>query len=78
MRAVMDRTKRVMSKFGAELGQDEEFVRSYFEKKLGYKPPVPYHQLIRKPRPDELSPQLKSRLEKTNNNANNKLYDEEF
>lgn len=75
MKSIHGRTHALLKKF-PELADDKEFVKSYFEKKLGYKPPKPYHELIRKPRPDELRPGFKKRLGMTN--AEKKFYDEEF
>lgn len=63
-----------MSKFGEEGIKDKEFVRSYFEKKLGYKRPVPYHELIRKPQPDDVDKHFKKKI----NKEDNKYYDEDF
>lgn len=64
-----------MEKF-PEIAQDEQYVRGYYEKKFGFKPPKPFHEMIRKPRPDEVSPRLKEKL--GNGKDEGKYYDEEF
>lgn len=56
-----------------EYAEDKEYLREYFEKKYGYKPPRPYHELIRKPAPNELPKNIQERLQ-----SKNQFYDEEF
>jgi large subunit ribosomal protein L47 len=58
-----------------ELKDQTEFLRSYYEKKHDYKPPQPYHELIRKPSPSQLPSKMGERM---NKNPSNKFYDEEF
>jgi hypothetical protein len=55
---------------------ESEYVKEYFEKKVGYKPPIAYNQLIRKPRPDELPKRIRERID--SNSAPKRFYDEEF
>lgn len=45
-----------------ELESDKEFLREHYEKKYGYKPPMPYHELIRRPAPNELPKDLRERM----------------
>ncbi len=60
-----------------ELKSDPEYVREYFEKKVGYNPPLKYHELIRKPRPDELPRRIRQRLG-SDSSSKKQFYDEEF
>ncbi len=57
-------TKTVLRKH-PEYAKDVKFVKQHFKKQYGYKPPKPYHELIRKPQPDELPKNLKERLNKS-------------
>lgn len=74
IRVVHGKTKHILNQF-PELGVDQEFIKSYFENKVGYKPPKPYHEIIRRPLPDEVSSELKKRLQ---GDSNKKFYDDDF
>ncbi len=54
-------TKQVLRKH-PEYAENTDFVKQHFEKLYGYKPPKPYHELIRKPKPDELPKNLKESM----------------
>ncbi len=57
--------KRLLKKF-PELGEDPKFVENYLQKKYGYKPPLPYHELVRRPRPDQLPKSISQRIQQRN------------
>ena len=50
-------------------------MRTYFEKKYGYKPPMPYNELIARPRRNEMP---KKMVERLNNKNKSVYYDDEF
>ncbi|RMZ98220.1 39S ribosomal mitochondrial [Brachionus plicatilis] len=56
-----------------EYAENKEYLREYFEKKYGYKPPRPYHELVRKPAPNELPKNIQERL-----HPKKQFYDDEF
>ena len=72
MSKVKSSIRRVIKK-NPEYENDKEYLQEYFEKKYGYKPPRPYHELIRKPAPNELPKNLQERSK-----AERKFYDDEF
>jgi hypothetical protein len=49
--------KVILTKF-PEMKENENFIQKHFEQKYGFKPPMPYSELIRRPRPDEI-PKIK-------------------
>ena len=51
-------------------------MRSYYEKKYGFKPPKPFHELIRKPSRDELPKRISERMQQMDQGR--AFYDEEF
>jgi hypothetical protein len=51
-------------KFPELYENNEEFIQRYFENKYGYKPPMPYHELIRRPASNELPERIKARMSK--------------
>jgi hypothetical protein len=58
-----------------ELEENTEFMRTYFEKKYGYKPPKPYSELIARPRRDTMPKKMVERLNSKNKTV---FYDDEF
>jgi hypothetical protein len=58
-----------------EYEQDSDYVREYFEKKFGYKPPLSYSELVKRPRPDDLPKHLKEKYQSNNGKKN---YDEDI
>ncbi len=58
-----------------ELEANSEFMRAYFEKKYGYKPPKPYQELIARPRRDNMPKRIAERMTSKNKSV---YYDEEF
>ena len=65
--------KKMLTKKFPDLTQDSKFVQGVLEKKRGYKPPLPYHELVRQPLPNELPKYLIERKRKKNANE-----DEQF
>ena len=58
-----------------ELEANSEFMRAYFEKKYGYKPPKPYQELIARPRRDNMPKRMAERMTSKNKSV---YYDDEF
>lgn len=46
---------------------DNEFVQKHFEKKYGFNPPLPYDELIRRPKPTDLPAHITHRQKFKNN-----------
>jgi hypothetical protein len=66
--------KQILNKFEEARG-DPEYVKHLEEhlvKKYGYKPPKPYHEMMRKPAPNDLPKAIAQRL----NNNNTRVDDE--
>lgn len=61
IRQVEYATKKILTKF-PEYKQNSRIIRSFYEKKYGYKKPMPYHELIRRPSPTEIPKALAKRL----------------
>jgi hypothetical protein len=53
--------KRLFAKHSDLLTDQTDFVQSVLEKKYDYKPPMPYHELIRRPLPNEQPRRTKSK-----------------
>lgn len=57
-------TRTIINKYSDSYSEnDADFVKKHFEKMYGYKPATPYHELIRKPKADDLPKRIKERLE---------------
>lgn len=68
------RTESIFKKF-PQSRENKLFVEEYVKKKLGYQRPIPYHDLIRKPLPNEVKKEFKEKLE---NGQKEEYYDEKF
>ena len=62
LRRVNYATKKLLNE-NPELREQTEHLKSYFEKKYEYKPPLPYHELIRRPKRDELPKRIVERMQ---------------
>lgn len=71
-------TKQILKKFN-NLEGDAEYqshLKQFLVKKYGYKPPQPYHQLVRRPKPTDLPKKLAEKL--NNNEPQVKTFYDEF
>lgn len=73
MRRINYEKKHLLSKF-PHLGEQTGFVQSVLEEKYDYKPALKYHELIRKPLPNELPKQIRERIDKKKKS----FYDDQF
>lgn len=65
MKRVSYAKRQLLNKF-PELEEDPQFVENYLQQKYRYKPPLPYHELIKRPRPDQLPKSISERIQKKN------------
>lgn len=72
MRRINYEKKNLLAKF-PELEEQSEFVQSSLEKKYDYKPALPYHQLIRRPLPNELPKKMTERMNSKHNSNDDML-----
>ena len=56
--------KQYILKNHPELEENSELIEKHFEKKYGFKPPLSYNELIRRPKPDELPNRISERMSK--------------
>ena len=77
-RTINYETKQILNKFN-NLENDAEYksyLKQFLEKKYGYKPPQPYHELVRRPRSTDLPKRLDEKLYKRSEPQVKTFYDE--
>ena len=72
VRGINYEKKMLLNKY-PDLAEDKDYLQSVLEKKRGYRPPMPYHELIRKPLPNELPKYIVERNRKKTSNDNDQL-----
>lgn len=65
--------KKMLLKKYPDLIGDTDYLQKVLEKKRGYRPPIPYHELIRQPLPNELPKYIVERSRKKNVNEDDQF-----
>ena len=78
LKTIRYETNQILKKFN-NLENDDEYksqLQQFLSKKYGYKPPQPYHLLVRRPKPTDLPKKLAEKLTNSNEPQVKTFYDE--